>query len=167
MKINNYICHLSYHRNIIVYDHDFWYTCVKWWYLQVIFFFKILIFCVVSGVKWQKMAQNHKIFWLLHFISLKPYIIWLSFMVHLCKMMMSPGVVVIFKKIVIFWLVRGVKGQNITRKDKKFCLLHFISQEPYIIWLSFMLRMCKMLKSFIVFFFFFFSFFQNFNFLGF
>ena len=126
MKINNYICHLSYHRNIIVYDHDFWYTCVKWWYLQVIFFFKILIFCVVSGVKWQKMAQNHKIFWLLHFISLKPYIIWLSFMVHLCKMMMSPGVVVIFKKIVIFWLVRGVKGQNITRKDKKFCCTSYL-----------------------------------------
>ena len=30
---NNYIQHVSYLRNSITYDHDFWYTCVKW-YLQ-------------------------------------------------------------------------------------------------------------------------------------
>ena len=34
MKINNYICHAPYLRNSIAYDHDFWYTCVKSWYLQ-------------------------------------------------------------------------------------------------------------------------------------
>ena len=27
MKNNNYICHMPYLRNIIAYDHDFWYTC--------------------------------------------------------------------------------------------------------------------------------------------
>ena len=38
--------------------------------------------------------------------------------------------------------------------DKKFCLFYFVSQEPYIILLSFMLYMCKM-KSVCTFFIFF------------
>ena len=37
MKNNNYICHALHLRNSIAYDHNFWYTCVKWWYLQVFF----------------------------------------------------------------------------------------------------------------------------------
>ena len=42
-------------------DCDFWYTCVKWWNLQLLFsFFKILIFWVVKRVKGQEMAQNDK-----------------------------------------------------------------------------------------------------------
>ena len=40
-----------------------------------------------------------------------------------------------FFKILIFWAVRGVKGQKTAQNDKKFCLSHFISQEPYIRWL--------------------------------
>ena len=39
MNVNNYICHMSYLRKSMAYDHVFWYTCVKWWYLQVFFFF--------------------------------------------------------------------------------------------------------------------------------
>ena len=35
MKNNNYIHHVPYLRNSIAYDHDFWYTCLEWWYLQV------------------------------------------------------------------------------------------------------------------------------------
>ena len=47
----------AYLRNSIAFDHDFWYTRVKWWYLQVFFnFLKILIFRVKSGVKWQKIV---------------------------------------------------------------------------------------------------------------
>ena len=52
-------------RNSIAHDHDFCYTCVKWWYLQVFFllhFFKILIFRVVRGVKGQITVQNDKKF---------------------------------------------------------------------------------------------------------
>ena len=42
-------------------DHNFWYTYVKWWYLQDFFhFFKILFFGAVSGVKGWKIAQNEK-----------------------------------------------------------------------------------------------------------
>ena len=29
----------SYHRNCTSYDFGFWYTCVKWWYLQQFFSF--------------------------------------------------------------------------------------------------------------------------------
>ena len=47
-----------------LYDHYFWYTCVKWWHLQMLFsfLFKILIFWVVrggqKGKKWPKMTKN-------------------------------------------------------------------------------------------------------------
>ena len=39
MKNNDYIRHAPYLRNSVAYDHDFWYTCVKWWYLQAFFHF--------------------------------------------------------------------------------------------------------------------------------
>ena len=103
MKKNNYICHTSYLRNSKPYDHDFWYTC---------------------------------------------------------KMKISPGVFFIFFEILIFLVFsRGHKVQKIVQNDKKFCLLHSISQESYIIWLSFMVQMCKMIIPH------FFQF-QNFDFLG-
>ena len=41
-----------------------------------------------------------------------------------------------------FWIqIRRVWS----KMTKKFCLVHFISQEPYIIWFSFMVLMCKMI----------------------
>ena len=66
MKNNNYICHMPYLKNSIAYNHDFWYTCVKWRYLQsccCFFFFMsfIFIFWAVRGVKRQKIAQNEKV----------------------------------------------------------------------------------------------------------
>ena len=39
IKNNNYIRHASYLRNSIAYNHGFWYTCVKWWYLHGFFSF--------------------------------------------------------------------------------------------------------------------------------
>ena len=42
-------CLTQYLRNCTSYDCGFWYTCVKWWYLQrCCSFFKILIFWVFS-----------------------------------------------------------------------------------------------------------------------
>ena len=38
-----------------------------------------------------------------------------------------------FFKILIFWVVIGVKGQRMVQNDKTFCLPHFISQGPCII----------------------------------
>ena len=44
------------------------------------------------------------------FISQEPYIIWLSFRVHLCKMMIYPGVFFIFWKFWFFGLLVGWKN---------------------------------------------------------
>ena len=64
MKNDNYICHMAYFRKSIAYDYDFWYTCVKWWYLPgnffSFFFFEIFIFQAVKGVKGEKMARDNK-----------------------------------------------------------------------------------------------------------
>ena len=46
--------------------------------------------------------------------------------------MISPGVFFIFD-ISIFRAVRGVKGKKWPKMTKQFCLLNFISPEPFII----------------------------------
>ena len=74
-------------------------------------------------------------------ICQEPYIIWLSFMVQMCKIIISPGVFFNFK-ILIFWVFKWLKGQKMAQNDKIFRLSHSISQEPYIIWLWFLLHMC-------------------------
>ena len=144
MKSNNYICHAPYLRNSIAYDHDFWYSCVKWWYFHMICFFHfsdIFTFWAVKGVKGQKMSQYDKKFCLLQLIYLRNHISWLSFMVLLCKMMMSLAFCFIFSKFWFFGLLgegrRGKRVKNGPRWEKKICLLHFVSQESYIIWFWF------------------------------
>ena len=108
---NNYLRHVAYLRNSIAYDHDFWFTIVKWWYLQMFFwFFQNIDFWVVSGVKKQKMAQNDKKFCLLCFISQESYIIWLSLKVHFCEISKH---FFHFFKILIFGVFREVKGQKL------------------------------------------------------
>ena len=110
---------MSYLRNSIAYNPNFWYTCVEWWYLQVFFSgFQILIFWVLRGVKEQKMVQNNKKFCPSHSVSQEPYIIWLSFMLHLCKMIISPGNFS-FSQDFDFWVVSEVKGQRMIQNDKK------------------------------------------------
>ena len=130
---------------------NFWHTCVKWQYLQVFFsFFQILIFWVVRVVKGHKIAQKDKNLCLLRLISHEPYIIWPSFVVHKCRLIISTGGVFLlfyFFKIFIFSVVRRVKEQKMTRNDKKLCLLHFISLEPYIIWSWFIVHMYKRIIS--------------------
>ena len=103
-------------------------------------FFKILIFQVVRGVKEQKIAQNDKKVCLLHWISWEPYIIWWSFVVHECKMIISPDSFFIFSKLWFSGLLGGSKGKKWPKITKT---LSFISQEPYIIWSWFMVHMCK------------------------
>ena len=124
-------------------------------------FIKILIFWVVGRVKGQKMVQNEKKLCLSRSISQESYIIWFSFMVHICKMVLSTGIFFHFSKILIFRVIRGVKVQKIVRNDKKFSLSRSISQETYIIWSSFVLCKCKMIISSGLF-----SFFHDFDFSG-
>ena len=71
-----------------------------------------------------------------------------DFWFHLCKMMLSPGVFFIFSKSWFSGLLGGGgKGQKNDAKWEKFCLSRSISQEPYIIWFSFMVLMFKMIIS--------------------
>ena len=164
MKNNNYICHVPYLRNSVPYDHDFWCTCVKRCFFNFFYVFISWTDRGGGGVKRQKVVQDDKKI-LLHFLSQEPYIIWFSFMVHLCIMMISRGIFFIFPK---FWCSGllggwggGVKGQKMVQNQKKFCLSRSISQESYIIWISFMALLCKMIISQGVF-----SVFQNFDFVG-
>ena len=126
------------------------------------YFFKIMIFRVARGVKGQKMVQNDKKFCPPCPISHELYIIWLSFMVHMCKMIVSPGFFYIFQNFNFSGcVVRGKRAKKTVQNCKKFRLSRSISQEPYIIWLSFMVHVCKMMifpGAFL--------FFQNFDFLG-
>ena len=110
--------------------------------------FKILTFCFVRGVKdkkWSKMTKNP--------VRCPPYPrnhiscdcqIW-----YTGKMIISPGIFFILSKCWFFGILgRGeAKGQKMAQNDKKLCPLHSISQEPYIICLSIMVRMCKMIIS--------------------
>ena len=66
-------------------------------------------------------------------ISQEPYIIWSSFSVHMCKMMVSPGVFFFFKKKLFFWTVGGSKRAK-NRPKWKITITSVtcaISQEQY------------------------------------
>ena len=62
----NSVCCTPYLKNHTSFDYHLWYTFVKWWYLQVFFFFsffKVFIFWDHQGgwrglVKGQKITQN-------------------------------------------------------------------------------------------------------------
>ena len=64
------IYHAPYLRNRTSSDHNFWYSSVKWWYLQAFFsIFLFFLFWAVSGgrkggggggLKGQKIAENEK-----------------------------------------------------------------------------------------------------------
>ena len=93
-------------------------------------------------IKGQKVVQNNQKFCLLCSIFQEPHIIWSSIMVCKCKMIISSSVFFIFFKTLILQVFRRVKGQKMAQNDKKLCLSCLTSQEPYIIWSSFMLLMC-------------------------
>ena len=99
--------------------YDFWYTYVKWWYLQAFcLFFLILIFGVVRGVKGQKMVQNDK-----NYVCSTPFLrnhTWYG--CHLwctCVKRYLQVFFFYFFKILIFLVVKEVKGQKIVQNDKK------------------------------------------------
>ena len=93
-------------------------------------FFKILILQVVSGVKGHKMAQNEKkVLPVLFHISGTIHPMRLPFMLHMYKMIISPGVFYFFKNLV-FWGSKSKKWPKMTKN----CLVCLIFQEPSIIW---------------------------------
>ena len=100
-------------------------------------FFETLILRIVSGVKGQKLTQNDKRFCPSRSISQEPYIIWLPFMVLMCKMIISPGVFFNFSK---FWFSgssRWWKGKKWSKMTKHFvcrilCFRNHTSNDLYL-----------------------------------
>ena len=115
------------------------------WKKTIFHFFKMLFLWVVKG---QKMVQNDKKFCLLCWVSQEPYLIWLLFMVYMCKMIFL-GIFFFFHffKISIFRVVSGVKGQKVVQNDKKFCLPHIPYLRNNTSWFSFMVHMWKVIVS--------------------
>ena len=111
-----------------------------------LFCFFILIFQAVREVKGQKIDQNEKT------LSVALHI---SGIIH--HMIVIYGILVWnndisrhffhFFKILIFWVVKGLKGQKMVQNEKISCLLCSISQETYIILFWFMVHMWKMIIS--------------------
>ena len=87
----------------------------------VFHFFKILIFWDFRRIKGQKMVLNDKKFCPSCHISHEPYILWLPFMVHMCKndILISPGVFFIFSKFWFYWLLGGENGKKWFKMTKK------------------------------------------------
>ena len=109
---DNYILHVSYLRNSLAYGHNLWYTCVKWWYLQAFSSFSQNFNFL--GCQWGNMAKNDpKWQKILSVISQKSYI--MSFMVHLCKMMISSGIFFISFKFRFFRLLGGKRAKYGTK----------------------------------------------------
>ena len=82
----------------------------------IFFFFFILIFQAVREVK--KNSPKLQNILSVARTSQESYIIWLSFVVHLCEIMIFPGIFSFFK-ILIFCVVRGVKGEKMVQNEKK------------------------------------------------
>ena len=90
----------------MAYYHDFWYTCVKWWYLRC--FLGLWSKRTKNGPKWQKILSVSLL------ISGTVHHIWLCFLIHMCKIMISPAIFFIFSKLFFFWFFRRIKGQKMT-----------------------------------------------------
>ena len=82
-------------------------TSLKWWFFVFFIFFLIAILWVVrreevkkvkNGPEWQKVMS--------HFISQELYLIWLWFLVHICKMVISPTNFFIFSEVWFFWFFK-------------------------------------------------------------
>ena len=62
-------------------------------------------------------------------------------------MIISPGAFFHFLKILIFWVVSGVKGQKKAQHEKwKLHSSRVVSQEQCRIWLWFLVNLCKMIS---------------------
>ena len=92
----NYVCHTPYLRNCTSYDRSFWHTCKMMISLELFSFFSELWFFGFLGGGGRKMT-NITNFSLLHSISQELQII-SRFLVHRCKMMISPAVFLYFLK---------------------------------------------------------------------
>ena len=101
------------------------------------FFSKLGFFGFLEGWKGKKWSKMTKILSIVHHMSGTIHLMIAIYGIHVQNDNIS---------ILILRVVRGIKGQKTTQNDKKFCLSHLISQEPFI-WSSFMVDICKKIIS--------------------
>ena len=95
----NSVCTTPFLRNHTWYGCHFWCRCINCQMISpdlFFYFFKILVLRVVKEVKGKKFSKMIKISVLLYIFG-KSYIRGLSFMVHICKVIISPGIFSFFK----------------------------------------------------------------------
>ena len=127
MKHNNYPCHVPHLWNSIACNHDFWYTYVKWWYLNAflfVHFFKIVIFWIFSGVKAKNGPEDkNSVCCSLYLRKHRSYVfnLWCN-----CVKWWYLQRFFCCIKILVFWVVSRVKGQKMVQNEKKilFVVLH-------------------------------------------
>ena len=113
------VCHTPYLRKHTSYDCGFWYTCFKWWYLQMFSsLFQNFDFQVVRGCKKAKNGPSFQkiVSVSVSSVSQELHLKWLCFLVHMCKMMISPAIFFSFFRNFDFLVFReggggDVKGQ--------------------------------------------------------
>ena len=143
----NSVHHASYLRNHTSYDSYLWYPYVKWFYLQTSFsFFQNFNFLGCFGGKKAKIGPKWQKNFVRHASYLRNHISYDCHLWYPCVKWLYLQTFFHFFKILIFWVL-GVKRQKTVLNDKKFCPSHFISQEPYIILLWFVVHMCEMVIS--------------------
>ena len=114
MKSNNCICHVPDLRKSIAYDHDFWCTCVKWWYLRN-FFFIVLKFSFSGCYRGKSAKKRPK--WKIAITSItrhisgtvKHMIMIFGTLVLNDDTLISPGIFLYFFQIFIFGVNSVVK----------------------------------------------------------
>ena len=116
---------------------DLWHNCVKWWFLQA-FFFLILIFWVIRGVKEQTWSKIRKL--LCHTLYLWSHTSYDSYL-----WLISPQYLFIFSKFWFFKLggVGGKREKNGPKLEKILSVTLHISGTIHTSWYSFMIHMCK------------------------
>ena len=121
MKNKNYICHMLYLRDSI-WSLFLGHLCTMMISLSTFPFFWNFDFLVVSEVKGQRMTQKCQKFCLSCAISQEPYITWMSFLVNMCKIIISLGIFFIFYN--FDFLVQGEKKIQINKNS--------VCQAPYL-----------------------------------
>ena len=117
---------MPYLKNSIACNHDFWYSCVKWWYLQpvVSLFWNFHFLGCWGGNRVKKMPRMKNNNHILHTPYLKNSI---TYNHDFGDTGVKWWYLQVFFEIFIFWAVRGVKGQKITQMKN-----NYIQHAPYI-----------------------------------
>ena len=115
---DNYVCGTPYLSKHASFDCVFCYASLKWWHSRwFVHFLQILVFSVVSVGGWggQKILSRS--------VSLELYLIWLCFLVHMCKMMISSVIFLIFSKVWLSWFFKI--HQWMAKGNSKVCPIFF------------------------------------------